>query len=171
MPETHAKIRGIIGKKHKISYLYSRDFSVPVGIMEEVKNDVPDRQMAMLRQLINLAYTCTDKELFYHKFRECIHIASLKKTGVLDVGNLMCGVPSVKKLSDTEIEMYCLMQLGFSPQEMAVVCGEKSINAIYIRRHRLLKKLKGRTSPEVVWGMAVFCMIVHFVLLSFNCLN
>ena len=123
---------------------------------------ISDRRLALIRRLIYLAYTCTDKELFYKKFMKTVNIDSLKDSELVKISDYALQIPDDKNLSDEEIEILCLMQQGFAPQEIAVIYREKSVNAVYIKQHRIKRKLKGAATPEIVWVMLVLCLVVCF---------
>ena len=146
----------------KLLYFYGASNILYVAMKEEVQ-DISNKRLELIRRLIDLAYTYSDKELFYQKFIETVHITSLKDSEVVNIGDHALQLPCENELSDDEVEMYCLMQQGFTPQEIAVIYKEKSVNAVYIKRHRLKKKLKGAASPEVVLVMLIQCVIAYAV--------
>ncbi len=112
--------------------------------MKEETQDISDKRLALIRRLIDLAYTYSDKELFHQKFMEAININSLKDSEVVEMGDNVLQISCTEKLSDDEMEMYCLMEQGFTAQEIAVIYKEKSLNAVYIKRHRLKETQRSR---------------------------
>lgn len=135
----------------------------PYTAMKEEVQDISDKRLVLIRRLINLAYIYSDKELFHQKFMDAISINSLKDSEVVGMGDNALQICHTEKLSDEEMEIYCLMRQGFTPQEMAVIYREKSLNAVYIKRHRLKKKLKGAASPEAVFVLLIQCLIFYII--------
>lgn len=131
--------------------------------MDDELNSLADQRLIMIRRLIELAYTYSDKEIFYDKFIETVSIDSLKNSDILRIDAHAPNIPTEKELTVDEVEMYSLMQQGFTPQEISVIYREKSVNAVYIKRHRLKKKLKGAASPEIVLVMLVLCLIAYLI--------
>ena len=128
--------------------------------MSNQTNERSKLRLALIKKLISLAYLYSDNGRFYRKFTECINITSLKDQGVIEIDRAGEGI----SLSKKEVELYTLMQNGFTPQEISVILGEKDVNNVYVRQCRLRKKLKGKTTPGVVLGMLLVVLIIYFVL-------
>jgi len=136
--------------------------------MKEETANISDRRLALIRQLIELAYTYCDKELFYKKFMEAVSINSLKDSRIVVVDDHDLGPTAGKRLTENEAVMYSLMRQGFTPREITVICREKSINTVYLKQHRLKKKLGGRVLPEIVSVMLVISVIFWIILKLLN---
>ena len=97
-----------------------------------------------VQKLIKLAFKFgNNKELFYERFVESVDVDTLKEYQIIDVD-----IPP--ELTEKEAELYSLIKAGFTPEELCVIYGTKNLNAIYIKRHRLNKKLKGSCSVEIL---------------------
>ena len=70
-----------------------------------------NKRLALIRWLIDLAYTYSDKEVFYRKFLDAVNIESLKDLAIIETGDNTLQISCEE--SDDEIEMYCLMEQGF----------------------------------------------------------
>lgn len=117
-------------------------------------------KLALIRRLISLAYLYSDNGKFYRRFTECINIASLRDHGIIEINN----TTGEMLLSKNELELYSLMQYGFTPQEISVILGEKDVNNVYVKQCRLRKKLKGAAMPERVLVMFIVACIIYLVL-------
>ena len=60
--------------------------------------------------------------------------------------------------------MYTLIRQGFSAEELRVIYGMKSVNAIYVRQHRIKKKLKGTCDPEIVVVATVLLVLASLIM-------
>lgn len=115
-----------------------------------------------LQKLIKLAFTFeTNKDLFYEKFVATIDVEALKEYGIIEVDS------TNPELTPQEAELYSLIEAGFTPEELCVIYKKKNLNSIYIKRHRLNKKLKGSCSLEVlevmVFLMSGMLMVLHLL--------
>lgn len=108
--------------------------------MEKKQQDLSDKRLALIKKLINLAYTYSgNTELFHRKFTEMISITSLQDLEVIEMNDNIYQLPVSVKLTNEELVIYNLSEQGFTPQEISMICNIKSINAVYIKRHRIKK--------------------------------
>ncbi len=104
-------------------------------------------RLLLIRRMIDLAFTYShDEKIFYRKFCDEVTIKALKSHKVVNVSEhaIAEGSPAEAakgNLSSGDVEMCCMIQEGFSPQELSVVYGLKNTNSIYVKRHRLKCKL------------------------------
>lgn len=118
-----------------------------------------------MRKLIDLSYRYSgNKELFYKKFTEVIHIDELKRLQIIETGAIETGHKNIDKLNPQEREMYSLMCHGFSAQEINVICKHKSINLTYVKKYRIRKKLKGTVSSEILLVMLITTILLYLLI-------
>lgn len=132
------------------------------------------QRFLFIRKLISLAFIYGhDTDLFHKKFVEMVNIKTLKRRQIIHPMNFIPNDEFIESLKDKgltewEIEICCLTELGFTAQELCVIYGLKNINSIYVKRHRIKKKLKGEASPEAALVILVLSLITYMLLLSFN---
>lgn len=137
--------------------------------------ELPHEPNSLIVGLVGLAFTYEhDLEMFHKKFVQMVNVENLKRYKVIEVGEqvLQDGSYDLKVdpslLNSKELEMYCLTKRGFTSREMAVVYGMKNINSIYVKKHRLKKKLElsGSCHVEIlIFGVIlgiIALLVIHF---------
>lgn len=125
----------------------------------------PKELLSLIRKLIDLSYRHSgNKELFYRKFTEVIHIDELKRLHIIEPGAIESKHKNIDKLNPQEREMYSLMCSGFSAQEINVICKHKSINLTYVKKYRIRKKLKGAVSSEILLIMLIITIFLYLLI-------
>lgn len=125
----------------------------------------------IIRSLISL--TCkysSNKELFFKKIMDIIHVDELKRLHIIDTDTMDCGDINIDKLNPEERVVYSLMDYGFTAQEINVICRHKSINSTYVKQYRIRKKLKGAASPEAVLVLLITCVFIYLLITISNSL-
>ncbi len=129
-------------------------------------------RLALIRKLISLAHVYEhDKELFYKKFVETVDTSTLRKHEVIEmVGQDQNNLPT-SSIEPKDVELFCLKEQGFTTEELCVIFGLKNPNSLYVKLHKLRKKLNqkvnGSASPvSLVLGVAfllLISIIVHII--------
>lgn len=123
----------------------------------------------IIRRLVGLSYRYSgNKELFYKKFTDIVHIDELKRLGIIDPDALESDNKNVDKLNPEEREVYSLMCYGFKAHEINVICKHKSINSTYVKQHRIRKKIEGAASPKIVLVMSITCILIYLLVTVLN---
>ena len=123
----------------------------------------------IIRRLVGLSYRYSgNKELFYKKFTDLVHIDELKRLRIIDPDTLESDNKNIDKLNPEELEVYCLMCYGFKAHEINVICRHKSINSTYVKQYRVRKKLGGAASPVIVLVMSVTCILIYLLVTVLN---
>jgi len=126
-----------------------------------------DKMLQLLCKLIRYASIYeSNTKLFHRRFREAVDIESLRdyrifgtlsQTDDNSAASCSCG------LKEEEKEMLKLIELGFTAQELSVIYG-KSPGSIYVRYHRIRKKLKGRIAIELLFVSLVLLFLTLCVI-------
>ncbi|RHV92961.1 hypothetical protein [Culturomica massiliensis] len=73
-----------------------------------------------IQRQVGLSYRYSgNKELFYKKFTDLVHIDELKRLRIIDPDTLESDNKNIDKLNPEELEVYCLMCYGFKAHEQA----------------------------------------------------
>jgi len=109
------------------------------------------------------------REVFYEKFLEVVNIKELTDHHLVHLEAL--ALTSEDKweiqsrgLTREEIILYCLMKLGMTPQELSIVYGIRNVNTIYVRCHRIRKKLKAGCNAEILVVSIVVLFLIFLAL-------
>lgn len=152
-------------------------------MMKEMKKPPSESSIALLKRLIRLASIYdNNRDVFFQKFLDVVHIDSLRKCRFTELepttnSSTLADVDTTPesiieedtvlvrtKLNAKEREMYTLIRQGFSAEELRVIYGMKSVNAIYVRQHRIKKKLKGTCDPEIAVVATVLLVLASFIM-------
>lgn len=146
--------------------------------MKNTNDPFPHSSTALVKKLIRLAFVYGyDPEIFFRRFMEAVHIDSLREFLLIDSGNReeMDGLPESQsgeipadKLTREERELLNLIEQGFSAQELAVIYGVDNPNAVYVKRYRINKKMKGACEVEILLVVLGWLCLVLAVLSIVN---
>lgn len=132
-----------------------------------------DEQLELIREIIAVFFSFGhDTSLFQRKFVEIVGIDSLKEKNIIPIGEQGLGESErlelqEKGLTDREIEFYCLANMKFSAEEIAVIMGLKNIRSVYVKQSRINKKLRGAITPELALVMLGLSIIAYLFLSLF----
>lgn len=132
------------------------------------------QRFLFIRKLISLAFIYEhNTDLFHKKFVEMVNIKTLKRRQIINPMNIISNDEFIASLKDKgltewELEICYLTELGFTAQELCVIYGLKNINSIYVKRHRIKKKLKAEASHEMILLMLIITIITFMVLIFLN---
>ena len=97
------------------------------------------RRLELLRRLLEHSYQhAVRPELFLDKFREEVCARKLQDAGIVPMPRLA----SMHPAKESEIFLYRLIEAGFSRREVCVIFGLKNISSLYVKYHRIKKKLQ-----------------------------
>lgn len=137
--------------------------------MENEITQSDDGRLGFVKELARIAYAFRhDDEVFSKKVLEFINIDSLKEKGLVSIDEY-CLNEEIRialdenKLSEGEFDLCCLLQKGFSAEEIAAILGLKSKRSVHVKQSRLKKKLKGTALPEAILVMLIQCMIFYII--------
>lgn len=162
---------------YKNCYLYN-DLSPPiicVAMENETVKPREEDQLGFVKELARIVYAFGhDEGVFRKKVFEIMHIDSLKEKEIVRIGknalndDLRSALED-KKLSKKEVELCCLIEQGFSADEIAAILGLKNSRSVHVKQSRIKKKLKGGTlpgsaQPEAVLVMLIASLIAYIVL-------
>lgn len=95
-------------------------------------------QLRFIRKLLDLCYVYSESPLvFLDKFKDCVNFRQLKSYDMLDVSD-----KRLLGLKEDERLLCALFDKGFTPRELCVIFGLKKINNLYVKYHRLRKKIE-----------------------------
>lgn len=96
-------------------------------------------RLRLLHHLMELLYLYKDRPpVFVRKFLEETCVRKLQDSGIVQWRRPAPG----SGVNDDEYFLYQLIQAGFSRKAICVIFELKSINCLYVKFHRLKKKLK-----------------------------
>lgn len=102
-------------------------------------------QLRFIRSLLDLCYAYRESpQVFLDKFKDKVNIREMKAYDLF-------GHSSDRRwnsLKEDERLLCMLLERGFTQRELCVVFNMKSINNLYIKHHRIRKKLAGHQSSE-----------------------
>jgi hypothetical protein len=111
------------------------------------------RLLKLVREIIDMAYVDNNApEKFYCKCLEKISASSLDARGIIDPDRLLRPTrrnlfPGNSRREDAVLLM--LLRAGFTPRELKVVYGLKSIDSVYVKISRLRRRLDKRMRKEL----------------------
>lgn len=95
-------------------------------------------RLRLLHSLIELQYLFKDRPLvLVRKFQEETCVRKLKDSDIIHWRRPSHGT----NVNDDELFLYQLLKAGFSRKAICVIFELKSINSLYVKFHRLKKKL------------------------------
>lgn len=106
-----------------------------------------NNQLLYVRSLIDLVYTYQHRpELLLIHFQLEM---SIKKLLIYHLIEDRCDhyCPEETKLNQNDKLFYMLCEEGFSARELCVIFGQNNINSVYVRHHRIRKKLQKESCP------------------------
>ena len=104
--------------------------------------ELAENRLALLRRIIELGYTHEPcKDLFYKKVCDLVSIEELKRHPVVDF-EAYREFHSQVPLSKDDLEFYCLLEAGFLPRELSIIYGHANPVSVYVKKHRIMSKLK-----------------------------
>ena len=96
-------------------------------------------RLRLLHHLMELLYLYKDRPpVFVRKFQEETCVRKLKDSDIIQWSRPAPGT----NVNDDEFFLYQLLKVGFSRKAICVIFELKSINSLYVKFHRLKKKLK-----------------------------
>ena len=97
------------------------------------------RRLGLLRRLIEHSYQHAHQPLtFLNKFREEVCARNLLEAGIVPMPR-----HATRRLAkELEVFLYRLIDAGFSRREVCVIFGLKNISSLYVKHHRIKKKLQ-----------------------------
>ena len=105
-------------------------------------SELADNRLELLRKIIELAYLHEHhKNIFYSKVCELVNIAELKRHPIVDF-EAYCKHHSKSPLGKDDSEFHCLLEAGFTLKELGVIYGHSNPISIYVKKHRIMSKLK-----------------------------
>ncbi len=133
-------------------------------------------RLALIRKLISLAHVYEhDKELFYKKFVETVDTSTLRKHEVFEMVFPNQNNLPTSSIEQKDVELFCLKEQGFTTEELCVILGLKNPNSLYVKLHKLRKKMKqpldGSIMPEVLILLIILMIglywLSHLLILHF----
>ena len=108
----------------------------------EQYREMADNRLELLRKIIELGYTHKSrKDIFYSKVCELVRISELKRSQIVDFEPCL-DTEHKLHLSRKDLEFYCLLEAGFSDKELSIVYGHSNFRSIYVKKNRILHKMK-----------------------------
>lgn len=95
-------------------------------------------QLRFIRSLLDLCYVYRESpQVFLEKFKDKVNIREMKAYDLVGHGS----DKRWKDLKEDERLLCTLLERGFTQRELCVVFNMKTINNLYIKHHRIRKKL------------------------------
>lgn len=138
--------------------------------MESTTINADEARLAFIREIAQIAFNYGhDNALFRKKVFEVLSVDSLVEKDVVKMEESileedMREALKERKLSDKEFELCCLLEHGFSKEELTVILGLNNTNSIEVKKSRIKKKVKGEATPEAVLVMLIMSIIAWVVL-------
>lgn len=101
-------------------------------------------RLRLIRNLLDLGYVYNESPaIFLDKFRDRVHIRQFKSYELVERADdrLAC-------LKEDERILVTLFEEGFTQRELCVVYGLKKISTLYVRYHRIRKKIDAADPPS-----------------------
>jgi len=112
------------------------------GAKKKYCSELADNRLELLRRIIELAYIHEPhKDIFYNKVCELVGIAELKRRHIVDF-EAYRKLHGKSPLGKDDLEFHCLLEAGFTPKELGVIYGHSNPVSIYVKKHRIMSKLK-----------------------------
>jgi len=98
-----------------------------------------DRRLELVRRLIDHSYQYAHQPLtFVHKFNEEVCVQRLLEAKIVP----MPRHAATRSAKESEVFLCRLIDAGFSRREVCVIFGLKNIGSLYVKYHRIKKKLR-----------------------------
>lgn len=97
------------------------------------------RRLGLLRRLIELSFQHAHQPLtFLNKFNEEVCVRRLLEAKIIP----MPRSAATRSVKESEVFLCRLIDAGFSRREVCVIFGLKNISSLYVKHHRIEKKLQ-----------------------------
>ena len=98
-----------------------------------------DRRLNLVRRLIDHSYQHAHQPLtFLHKFNEEVGAQRLLEAKIVPMPRRA----ATRSAKESEVFLCRLIDAGFSRREVCVIFGLKNIGSLYVKYHRIKKKLR-----------------------------
>ena len=139
-------------------YLWCGIICICLGILFRVlhvsrlRRRLADNRLRILHNMIELFYLYQSQPLkFTHKFRDEIAARHLRQMGII-----LPPRHPVRSDAEANEQFLCrLLDAGFSRKEVCAIFGLKSINCLYVKFHRIKKKLESEKPSKEKSGQSL----------------